>query len=102
MLSPISAQAPLGDALGGIGRGGRRRWYRHGAHHTDIFGGGIRMSSPDSAIRCHFGGTRMHTTPPAPTTENIGLDVLKIPGTNGPDVRQTASDLQHQGYISAW
>jgi hypothetical protein len=92
MISPVTAGAPLGEALGdypggaagaaGIGTGNNK---------TDVFGGGISyVISPTLLFDANYGGTLMHhdTTGPDYGT-NIGLDVLRIPGTNGPDPRQS-------------
>jgi hypothetical protein len=50
----------------------------------------------------NFGGTLMHHTTTGPDYgKNIGLDVLRIPGTNGPDVRQSGFPIFNiSGYSS--
>lgn len=104
MLAPVSAQAPLGQALGaypggaagdaGIGTGNNR---------TDIFGGGINyVITPTLLFDANVGGTLMHHDTTGPDYgKNIGLDVLKIPGTNGPDPRQSGFPVFNiSGYTS--
>src|SRR5262249_27437346 len=59
--------------------------------HTDIFGGGVSyIITPTVLVDANFGGTMMHHDTTGPDYgKNIGLDVLKIPGTNGSDPRQS-------------
>jgi hypothetical protein len=92
MLSPVSAQAPLGDALGAYpGGAAGDAGIGTGHNHTDIFGGGVSyVISPTLLFDANFGGTRMHHDTTGPDYgKNIGLEVLKIPGTNGSDIRQS-------------
>jgi hypothetical protein len=92
MLATVSAQAPLGQALGAYpGGAAGDAGIGSGYNHTDVFGGGISyIITPRLLLDANFGGTLMHhdTTGPDYGT-NIGSDVLKIPGTNGPDIRQS-------------
>ncbi|MGH9719734.1 MAG: carboxypeptidase regulatory-like domain-containing protein [Bryobacteraceae bacterium] len=104
MISPVSAQAPLGEALGGYpGGAAGAAGIGTGNNKTDLFGGGISyVISPTMLFDANFGGTLMHhdTTPPD-YGKNIGSDVLKIPGTNGPDPRQSGFPIINiTGYTS--
>ena len=104
MLAPVSSSAPLGEALGGYpGGAAGAAGIGTGHNHTDVFGGGVSyIVSPSLLFDANFGGTRMHhdTTGPDYGT-NIGLDVLKIPGTNGPDPRQSGFPIFNiSGYTS--
>lgn len=92
MYAPVVGGVPFGEALGaypggaagaaGIGRG---------KNDTHVFGGGISyVISPTILFDANFGGTMMnHSTEGPDYGKNIGLDVLRIPGTNGPDIRQS-------------
>jgi hypothetical protein len=92
MIAPVTAGASLGAALGdypggaagaaGIGTGNNK---------IDVFGGGISyVITPTLLFDANFGGTLLHHDTVGPDYgTNIGLDVLKIPGTNGPDPRQS-------------
>ena len=104
MLSPVSAQAPLGEALGGYpGGAAGDAGIGTGHNRTDVFGGGVSyVISPTLLFDANFGSTRMHHNTEGPDYgKNIGLDVLKIPGTNGSDVRQSGFPIFNiSGYIS--
>lgn len=104
MLSPISSGAPLGQALGGYpGGAAGAAGIGTGQNHTDVFGAGISyVISPTLLFDANFGGTRMHHDTVGPDYgKNIGLDVLKIPGTNGPDPRQSGFPIFNiAGYSS--
>lgn len=92
MLSPVTAGAPLGQALGGYpGGAAGAAGIGTGHNHTDVFGGGVSyIITPNFLLDANFGGTRMHHDTTGPDYgKNIGLDVLKIPGTNGTDPRQS-------------
>ncbi len=104
MLSPVSGAAPLGRALGGYpGGAAGAAGIGTGNNHTDVFGGGVSYTiTPTLLFDANFGGTLMHhdTTGPDYGT-NIGLDLLKIPGTNGPDPRQSGFPVFNiSGYAS--
>ncbi|MSV29335.1 MAG: carboxypeptidase regulatory-like domain-containing protein, partial [Bryobacterales bacterium] len=104
MLSPVSGAAPLGKALGGYpGGAAGAAGIGTGNNHTDVFGGGVSYTiTPTLLFDANFGGTLMHhdTTGPDYGT-NIGLDLLKIPGTNGPDPRQSGFPVFNiSGYAS--
>jgi hypothetical protein len=92
MIAPVTAGASLGPALGDYpGGSAGSAGLGTGNNKTDVFGGGISyVITPTILFDANFGGTLMHhdTTGPDYGT-NIGLDVLKIPGTNGPDIRQS-------------
>ncbi len=92
MLAPVTSGAPLGQALGGY-PGGAAGAAGIGTGHntTQVFGGGISyVITPTLLLDANFGATRMHHDTQGPDYgKNIGLDVLKIPGTNGPDIRQS-------------
>ena len=104
MLSPVTASAPLGQALGAYpGGAAGDAGIGTGHNHTDIFGGGISyVITPTVLFDANFGGTRMHHDTTGPDYgKNIGLDVLKIPGTNGPDPRQSGFPIFNiTGYSS--
>ena len=104
MLAPVTGTGPLGKALGAYpGGAAGDAGIGTGHNHTDIFGGGISyVISPTLLFDANFGGTRMHhdTTGPDFGT-NFGSDVLKIPGTNGPDPRQSGFPIFNiSGYSS--
>jgi hypothetical protein len=96
MLAPVTGGVPFGQALGGYpGGAAGAAGIGTGENKTDIFGGGISyIISPTVLFDANFGGTLMHhlTFPPDFGT-NVGLDVLRIPGTNGPDPRQSGTPI---------
>ena len=104
MLSPVTSSAPLGEALGGYpGGAAGAAGIGTGHNHTDVFGGGISyIVTPTVLVDANFGGTRMHHDTTGPDFgKNIGLDVLKIPGTNGTDPRQSGFPIFNiSGYAS--
>lgn len=104
MLAPVTSQAPLGKALGGYpGGAAGAAGIGTGYNHTDVFGGGISyVITPSLLFDANFGGTMMHHDTVGPDYgTNIGLDVLKIPGTNGPDIRQSGFPIFNiSGYTS--
>src|SRR4051794_16329713 len=104
MLAPVSATAPLGDALGAYpGGAAGDAGIGTGHNHTDVFGGGISyIITPSVLFDANFGGTLMHHDTTGPDFgKNIGLDVLKIPGTNGTDPRQSGFPIFNlSGYTS--
>jgi hypothetical protein len=90
MHAPVTSDAPLGEALGGY-PGGAAGAAGIGTGHntTHVFGGGISyVITPTLLFDAAFGGTLMHHDT-QDYGKNIGLDVLKIPGTNGTDPRQS-------------
>jgi hypothetical protein len=104
MIAPVTAGAALGEALGGYPDGAAgAAGIGTGHNKTDVFGGGISyVITPTLLFDANFGGTLMHhdTTGPDYGT-NIGLDVLKIPNTNGPDPRQSGFPVFNiSGYSS--
>jgi hypothetical protein len=104
MMAPVTSSAPLGEALGGY-PGGAAGAARIGTGHntTHVFGAGISyILTPTILIDGNFGGTRMHHDTQGPDYgRNIGLDVLKIPGTNGPDELQSGFPIFNiSGYTS--
>ncbi len=104
MHAPISSSAPLGEALGGY-PGGAAGAAGIGTGHntTHVFGGGVSyIIKPTLLLDGNFGGTRMHHDTTGPDYgKNIGLDVLKIPGTNGTDPRQSGFPIFNiSGYTS--
>lgn len=104
MIAPVTAGAPFGEALGGYpGGAAGAAGIGTGNNKTDIFGGGISyVITPTLLFDANFGGTRMnHDTQGPDYGRNIGTDVLRIPGTNGPDVRQSGFPLfNFNGYTS--
>ena len=86
MYAPVTSGAPLGDALGGYpGGASGAAGIGTGNNKTDVFGGGISyVITPTLLFDAAYGGTLMHHDTQGPDYgKNIGLDVLKIPGTNG-------------------
>ena len=92
MIAPVVAGVSLGQALGGYpGGAAGAAGIGTGNNKTDVFGGGVSyVISPTLLFDANFGGTLMHHDTTGPDYgKNIGLDVLKIPGTNGADIRQS-------------
>ncbi len=92
MIAPITATGPLGSALGAYpGGAAGDAGIGTGHNHTDIWGVGANyIIKSNLLLDVTVGGTLMHHNTEGPDFgKNIGLDVLKIPGTNGPDVRQS-------------
>ncbi|PYT24252.1 MAG: hypothetical protein DMG57_29310, partial [Acidobacteria bacterium] len=104
MIAPVTSSAPLGQALGGYpGGAAGAAGIGTGHNKTDVFGGGVSLViSPTIVLDANYGGTLMHHDTTGPDYgKNIGLDVLKIPGTNGPDVRQSGFPIFNiSGYSS--
>jgi len=92
MVAPVTSAARPREALGGYPVGAAGAAGIGTEHnHTDVFGGGISyVITPRLLLDANFGATRMHHDTQGPDYgKNIGFDVLKIPGTNGPDIRQS-------------
>jgi hypothetical protein len=92
MLAPVTATAPLGDALGAYPRGSAGdAGIGTGNNKTDVFSVGVSyVITPTVLLDGNFGGTLMHHDTVGPDYgQNIGSDVLRIPGTNGSDIRQS-------------
>ena len=104
MLAPVTSSAPLGAALGAYpGGAAGDAGIGTGHNHTDVFGAGVSyIITPTFLLDANFGGTRMHHDTTGPDYgKNIGLDVLKIPGTNGTDPRQSGFPIFNlNGYTS--
>src|SRR5258708_33523759 len=104
MIAPVTAGAPLGSALGAYpGGAAGDAGIGTGHNHTDIYSAGISyVISPTILFDANWGLTRMHHDTQGPDFgKNIGLDVLKIPGTNGPDPRQSGFPIFNiSGYTS--
>jgi hypothetical protein len=104
MYAPVTSGAPLGEALGGYpGGAAGAAGIGTGNNKTDVFGGGISyVISPTLLFDASFGGTVMHHDTQGPDFgKNIGLDVLRIPGSNGPDPRQSGFPIFNiSGYTS--
>lgn len=104
MIAPVTAGAPFGEALGGYpGGAAGAAGIGTGNNKTDVFGGGVSyVISPTMLFDANFGGTLMHHDTVGPDYgTNIGLDVLRIPGTNGPDERQSGFPIFNiSGYTS--
>src|SRR5258708_24911604 len=104
-LCPVPIpSAPLGGALGAYpGGAAGAAGIGTGHNHTDIYGAGISyVITPTILLDASYGATRMHHDTTGPDYgKNIGLDVLKIPGTNGPDIRQSGFPIFNiTGYSS--
>jgi hypothetical protein len=92
MIAPVTAGAPLGSALGAYpGGAAGDAGIGTGHNHTDIYSvGASYVISSRIIFDANWGLTRMHHDTTGPDYgQNIGLDVLHIPGTNGSDVRQS-------------
>jgi hypothetical protein len=91
MRSPVSAEGVLGEAIGPSAVPGTGAGVGTGHNRTQVFGFGITHTvSPSMVIDGNFGGSRLHHNTEGPDFgKNIGSDVLGIPGTNGPDPRQS-------------
>ena len=92
MIAPVFGGVPLGQALGAYpGGAAGAAGIGNGNNKTDVFGGGVSyVIAPTLLFDANFGGTLMHHDTVGPDYgKNIGSDVLKIPGTNGPDIRQS-------------
>jgi len=104
MIAPVTAGAPLGQALGAYpGGAAGDAGIGTGHNHTDIYGAGISyVITPTILLDASYGATRMHHDTTGPDFgKNIGLDVLKIPGTNGTDPRQSGFPIFNiSGYTS--
>jgi len=104
MIAPVTAGAPLGEALGGYpGGAAGAAGIGTGNNKTDVFGGGVsHVISPNLLFDANYGGTFMHHDTNGPDFgKNIGTDVLRIPGTNGPDPRQSGFPIFNiSGYSS--
>lgn len=104
MIAPVTAGAPLGEALGNYPGGATgAAGIGTGANTTRVFGGGVSyVITPTLLFDANFGGTMMdHDTAGPDFGRNIGLDVLRIPGTNGPDALQSGFPIFNiSGYTS--
>ena len=104
MIAPVTSGAPLGEALAGYpGGAAGAAGIGTGNNKTDVFGGGISyVISPTLLFDANYGGTLMHHDTVGPDFgKNIGTDVLRIPGTNGPDPRQSGFPIFNiSGYTS--
>lgn len=93
MIAPVASQGVLGKAFGAslVSGGGNAAGIGTGNNTTQVFGGGVNfVVTPSFLIDANFGGSRMHHDTKGPDYgTNYGLDVLNIPGTNGPDPRQS-------------
>ncbi len=111
MISPVTATGALGQALGGYpGGAAGAAGIGTGHNKTDVFGGGVNyILSPTLLLDANFGGSLLHHDTTGPDFgKNIGLDVLKIPGTNGSDPRQSGfpifriSGYSDLGNVNNW
>lgn len=104
MIAPVTSGAPLGEALGGYpGGAAGAAGIGTGNNKTDVFGGGISyVITPTLLFDANYGGTLMHHDTVGPDYgTNIGSDVLRIPNTNGPDIRQSGFPVFNiTGYTS--
>lgn len=104
MIAPVTSGAPLGQALGGYpGGAAGAAGIGTGYNKTDIGGAGVSyVISPNLLFDASFGVTYMHHDTAGPDFgKNIGLDLLKIPGTNGPDPLQSGFPIFNiSGYSS--
>jgi len=107
MTAVVTGEGALGKAIGTcLCDGG------NGTGDTTVQIGTLGQTwtiSPRFLLDTTFGFTRMgHTTIGPDFGQNIGLDVLKIPGTNGPDPRQggfpifNISGFDSLGNVNNW
>ncbi len=92
MESPVTSQGVLGEAIGGSAvSGSEAAGVGTGHNRTQIYGLGFTYTlTPRLLVDANFGGSRMHHDTQGPDFgKNIGSEVLGIPGTNGPDKRQS-------------
>jgi hypothetical protein len=85
----ITSPTPFNEASGGPIESGQQAGYGYGRIVTTTYGANY-IVSPTLLVDGNFGFTRMApSVTPFQYGQNIGLDVLKIPGTNGPDPLQS-------------
>ena len=100
MISPVSAQRSPGRGAGRLSgwRGRRCRHRNRPQPHGRVRRRCQLRHLANVLLDANFGGTRMHHNTEGPDYgKNIGLDVLKIPGTNGSDVAaERLPDFQYQ------
>jgi hypothetical protein len=93
MISPVSCRGMLGEAVGAcpVSGGGNAAGVGTGYNNTQVAGVGFNHTlTPTFLIDANWGGTWMHHDTQGPDYgRNIGSEVLGIPGTNGPDIRQS-------------
>jgi hypothetical protein len=93
MHAPVTSQGVLGKAFGAslVSGGGNSAGIGTGHNTTQVMGVGLNyIVTPNFIIDTNFGGSWMHHDTQGPDYgTNYGSDVLKIPGTNGPDPRQS-------------
>ena len=81
----ITSPSVFDKASGGAIESGQQAGYGYGRIVTTTYGANY-IVSPNLLIDGNFGFTRMApSVTPFQYGQNIGLDVLQIPGTNGPD-----------------
>ncbi|MFN0087888.1 MAG: carboxypeptidase regulatory-like domain-containing protein [Blastocatellia bacterium] len=90
MAASVTGNFALGAAGGGtLGAGGSgvgtTNSYVGTVGHTWTIGNGFIVDGNFSVTH------RSHNTIPPDYGKNVGLDVLRIPGTNGPDIRQSGT-----------
>ncbi len=94
----ITSPSVFDKASGGAIESGQQAGYGYGRVITTTYGANY-IVSPGLLIDGNFGFTRMApSVTPFQYGQNIGLDVLKIPGTNGPNPLQ--SGIPHFGISS--
>ena len=94
----ITSPSVFDKASGGAIESGQQAGYGYGRVITMTYGANY-IVSPNLLIDGNFGFTRMApSVTPFQYGQNIGLDVLKIPGTNGPD--ELESGIPHFGISS--
>jgi hypothetical protein len=93
MYSPVTCDGILGEAVGRcpVAGGGQSAGVGTGHNTTQVIGVGFSHTvTPAFLIDANWGYTRMHhDTQGTDYGRNIGLEVLRIPGTNGSDPRQS-------------
>lgn len=90
MNASVTGNFALGAAGGGtLGAGGSgtgtTQSYVGTVGHTWTLGSGFIVDGNFSVTH------RSHNTIPPDYGQNVGLDILRIPGTNGPDIRQSGT-----------
>ena len=100
MKALVIGNYALGQAGGGtLGAGGAgegtTKSYVYTVGHTMTIGAGFLLDGNFSITK------RNHVTIPSDYGQNFGLDTLKIPGTNGPDIRQSGlPSFSFSGYAT--
>lgn len=112
LRSPVECTPALGAALGpcAVSGGGLSAGIGVGFTRTQVFGGGVNhIVTPNFLIDANIGAVRFDQSVRGPDYgTNFGLDTLRIPGTNGTDIRQSGFPIfnidSYQGFgnVNNW